>query len=70
LLRICGFFETVGCVVHAGYVPAKDVLDLLSVSILTASMVFRPHIKKLLEEGAPDNFFENFLWIVEQAERE
>jgi hypothetical protein len=69
LLRICGFFETVGCVVHRGYVPSADVLDLLSVSILTASMVFRPHIKKLLEEGAPDNFFENFLWIVEQAER-
>ncbi|MGB8411328.1 MAG: hypothetical protein WCE23_00730 [Candidatus Binatus sp.] len=70
LLRICGFFETVGCVVHAGYVPGKDVLDLLNVSILTAGMVFRPHIQKLLEEGAPDSFFENFLWIVEQAERE
>jgi hypothetical protein len=70
LLRICGFFETVGCVVHSGYVPPEDVLGLLSVSILTASMVFRPHIRKLLEEGAPNNFYEHFLWIVEQAERE
>jgi type II secretory pathway pseudopilin PulG len=69
LLRICGFFETVGCVVHAGYVPAKDVLDLLRISILTAGMVFRPHIKKLVEEGAPDDFYENFLWIVEIAEQ-
>ena len=70
LLRICGFFETVGCVVHAGYVPAEDVLDLLSVSIASAGMVFRPHINRLLNEGAPDNFYENFLWIVEKAERE
>jgi hypothetical protein len=70
IFRICGFFETVGCVVHAGYVPPEDVLGLLSVSILTAGMVFRPHIKKLLEEGAPNNLYENFLWIIEQAERE
>jgi len=70
LLRICGFFETVGCVVRAGYVPAKDVLDLLSVSIASAGMVFQPHINRLLKEGAPANFYENFLWIVEKADRE
>jgi hypothetical protein len=70
LLRICGFFETVGCVVQAGYIPKEDVLDLLYVSILTAGQVFRPHIRKLLEEGAPDNLYENFLWIVEEAEQE
>jgi hypothetical protein len=70
LLRICGFFETVGCVVQAGYIPKRDVLDLLNVSILTAGQVFRPHIQKLLEEGAPENLYENFLWVVEEAERD
>jgi hypothetical protein len=68
LFRICGFFETVGYVVHAGYVPVKDVLDLLSISISTAGMVFNPHIKKLMKEGAPDDLYENFLWIVEKSE--
>jgi hypothetical protein len=70
LMRICGFFETVGCVARAGYVPPSDVLNLLSISIISAGWVFRPHIRKLLAEGAPNNFFENFLWIVEQSERE
>jgi hypothetical protein len=70
LLRICGFFETVGCVVQSGYIPKEDVLDLLYVSIPTAGQVFRPHIQKLLEEGAPDNLYENFLWLVEEAEQE
>jgi hypothetical protein len=70
LLRICGFFETVGCVVQSGYIPTEDVLDLLRVSIRMAGVVFEPHIKKLLEDGAPSDFFENFLWLVEEAQRE
>ena len=70
LLRICGFFETVGCVVQAGYLPLDDVLDLLRVSILMAGLVFGPHVQKLLEDGAPDDFYENFRWIVAEARRE
>jgi hypothetical protein len=67
LMRICGFFETVGCVVRAQYVPAHDVLNLLRISILTAGMVFQPYIKRLQDEGAPDDIYENFLWIVEES---
>jgi len=67
LMRICGFFETVGCVVRTEYVPVKDVLNLLRISILTAGTVFQPYIKLLQNEGAPDDIYENFLWIVEKA---
>jgi hypothetical protein len=70
LMRICGFFETVGCVVRAGYVPKEDVLNLLSVSILTAGDVFQPHIKELIEQGAPKIIYENFLWIVKETPSE
>jgi hypothetical protein len=70
LMRICGFFETVGCVVRAGYVPKKDVLNLLSISILTAGDVFQPHIRKLVEQGAPKIIYENFLWIVKETPSE
>jgi hypothetical protein len=70
LMRICGFFETVGCVVRAGYVPKEDVLNLLSVSILTAGDVFQPHIAELIKQGAPKIIYENFLWIVKETPSE
>jgi hypothetical protein len=69
LFQICGFFETVGYVARAGYVSADDVFNLLGGSVMTAAMVFRPYIKAKLAAGNDPRFYENFIWIVNEAER-
>jgi hypothetical protein len=70
LFRVCGFFETVGYVAKTGYIPVDDVVNLLGVAIVTAGMVFQPHITKLLaEEGAEADLYSCFLWLLGEAER-
>jgi len=70
LFNICGFFETVGYVAHARYIPVEDFIHLLGASIHTAGMVFTPHLEKLLaEEGADKRQYESFLWLLGETEK-
>ena len=70
LFRVCGFFETVGYVANAKYIPAQDVINLLGGSILDAGMVFKPHIDKLInEEGADKRQYEWFLWLYKETKK-
>lgn len=70
LFQICGFFETLGYVAYAKYIPVGDVINLLGGSINTAGMVFKPHLQKLLnEEGGDKHLFEYFLWLLREMER-
>ena len=70
LFRICGFLETLGYVAATGYLPVKDVINLLGGSILTAEMVFNPHMDKLLnEEGADKRMYECCRWLFEETKK-
>lgn len=70
LFEICGFFETVGYVAHARYIPVEDFINLLGVAIQTTGMVFKPHLEKLLgEEGADKSIYESFLWLLDETEK-
>ncbi len=69
LFQICGFFETVGYSVRAGYITIGDIHQLFGVSIIAAATVFRPFIQKLLREGADRSLYENFLWLVSEVEK-
>lgn len=68
LFQICGFFETVGYSVRAGYITVDDIHQLFGVSIIAAATVFRPYIQNLLSEGGDRALYENFLWLVSRIE--
>lgn len=69
LFQICGFFETVGYSIRAGYITLDDIHQLFGVSIIAAAAVFRPYIQKLLREGADRALYENFLWLASEIEK-
>ena len=68
LFQICGFFETVGYSVRAGYITVDDIHQLFGVLIIATAAVFRPYIQKLLSEGGDRALYENFLWLVSRIE--
>ncbi len=63
LMRLCGFFETVGYVAKAGYLPTRDVTNLLAASLTTAHAVFGQHIRELQTETEDAGLYEMFLWL-------
>jgi hypothetical protein len=69
LFQICGFFETVGYSIRAGYITLDDIHQLFGVSIIAAATVFRPFIQKLPSEGADRALYENFLWLASEIEK-
>jgi hypothetical protein len=70
LCKISGFFETVGYVVRAGYIPLDDVINLLGGSILEAGRVFRPHIQATKSQpGGDPRMYEHFLWLLGELEK-
>lgn len=69
LMRICGFFETVGYVARSKYVPLNDILNLFSPAIEDAGQIFRSHVHKLRDIYS-EAIYDNFLWLVEKTGEE
>ena len=56
LLRVCGFFETVGLAARRKYIALEDIVELLGGSIQTASEVFENHIRELRSQKVRRGF--------------
>jgi hypothetical protein len=68
LLRIGGFFETVGMMVKREYVSAQDALGLFRGPILMFGRYFKPHIdSRQNEAGVPKGLFEHALYLYDLA---
>ena len=61
ILKLCGFFETVGLLVERDYVALKDIVGLYGGSIVRVEEALRTHLEQRMEEpGMPDGYFEHF----------
>lgn len=69
LFRICGFFETVGYVAEAGYIPTADLVQLLGAAILRAGAVFSTHLEKLADEEGNEDLYRCFRWLHGEAKK-
>lgn len=69
LLRVCGFFETVGLAARRKYIALEDIVELLGGSIQTASEVFENHIRELQKPKGSERLFEYCLWLFDQTWR-
>ena len=58
LLRVCGFFETVGLAARRKYIALEDIVELLGGLIQTASEVFENHIRELQKPKGSERLFE------------
>ena len=67
LLRVCGFFETVGYTANRKYLDVEDVIDLFGGSIRTASQIFESHIRKLQETPGLELQYFYCLWLFDQT---
>jgi hypothetical protein len=67
LIRLCGFFETLGYAAKAKYIRVTDLHNLLGSSIGEDGKLFRQHILEL-QEVRP-RLLEHFLWLVDQVEK-
>lgn len=68
LLRIGGFFETVGMMVKREYVSPQDALGLFRGPILMFGRYFKPHIDtRQNEAGVPKGLFEHALYLYDLA---
>ena len=69
VLRMCGFFETVGLMVKKEYVALDDITSLFKGSIIAMGTYFSRHIEERQKEmGVPGGFFENALYLVDEVE--
>jgi hypothetical protein len=66
LLRICGFFETVGYAANAKYIAVSDVTELLGGSIRSVGEVFENHIRRLQEVKGSERLYDYCLWLFDQ----
>jgi hypothetical protein len=68
LLRLGGFFETVGMMVKREYVSKDDALGLFMGPIVMFGRNFKPHIEERQKEaGVPAGMFEHALYLYELA---
>ena len=68
VLKLPGFFETVGMFVERGYVPVDDIIDLYGDSLLRADDVLGMHLQKRAEEpGMPEGYFKYFRSLAAKA---
>jgi len=68
IMRMCGFFETVGLVVDRGYVPMDDFKALYQGPIESIGTCFRLHIENRgKESGVPKGLFEHALSLCDQV---
>lgn len=70
MMRVVGFYELAGYLVNAGYIPEKDVIELLGGALLTLGTVFEGHIldmRKLPNSSGKD--FEHALALIKAAQK-
>ncbi len=67
IMQVAGFLETVGFVARRNYLPATDVVELLGGSIDGAGSLLSSHLRKIQEEELDEEWYEHFLWLVDQA---
>lgn len=65
--RICGFFETAGYAVRAGYLEGDDVVELFGAALLRAGDVFGEHIEWLQRDAGDQKLYEYFVGLVARA---
>ncbi|MEX2629531.1 MAG: hypothetical protein WD341_06285 [Tistlia sp.] len=64
LMKILGFFETVGLMVRHGYVPLDDIDKLFRGPIIGIDVCFRDHIDgRQKEAGVPAGLYEHALFL-------
>jgi hypothetical protein len=68
IMRICGFFETVGVMVQQKYISPNDVISLFKGPILLLDHCFRGHIEaRTKEQGVPAGLYEYALKLCDVA---
>lgn len=71
MMRVVGFCELTGYLVHAGYIPERDMLELLGGAILTVGTVFEDHITNEIQKRptSTGKEFEHALSLIKAAQR-
>jgi hypothetical protein len=70
LMRILGFFETVGLLVKRKYIELEDVDLLLRGPIVEFGLFYTPHIKvRAQEKGVPPGLGVNALFLVDEINK-
>ena len=70
IMRICGFFETVGVMVGQGYIPIEEIDRLFRGPILAMDTCFRDHISQRQNEtGVPPGLYEHALSLADQIDQ-
>lgn len=69
VMRVCGFFETVGLMVERGYIPLDEIDGMLRGPILQIKTCFGPHIRvRQNETGVPAGLYEHALQLADLVE--
>ena len=66
LVRVCGFWETVGYSARAGYIRVRDLHGLLGGAIREHGGVFRKHIERL--QTTHPGMLEHFVWLSHEVD--
>ena len=70
IMKIMGFFETLGIFVRKNYTSKEEIIDLYGGSILKARSAFVRHINDIArEKGSISGIYEHSLWIFEEANK-
>jgi hypothetical protein len=70
LMRICGFWETMGYLVKNKYIPIENIVDLFGGGVISFDDAFRVHLTNRGEEkGVPDGFFEHALYLATEVRK-
>lgn len=71
IMRVCGFFETVGVMVEKNYIPLNEIDRLFRGPILTIDTCFRPHIEERQKEtGVPSGMYEHALSLADKIKQQ
>ena len=69
MLKLCGFFETVGVLHIAGYIELNAIVELYGISIIRVANAMETHIKKRWEEDRKleNEYMQNFLDLAKKV---
>lgn len=69
ILKLCGFFETVGVLHLSGYIELNAIVELYGVSIIRVADATETHIKKRWEEDRKleNEYMQNFLDLAKKV---
>ena len=70
LMRISGFWETMGYLVKNGYITIDAITNLFGGAVVEFDDAFRVHLKRRGdEEGVPEGFYEHALYLADEVRR-